>query len=519
VTAKDSTSITERPGGSRKRAGVCLHCTSLPGQFGIGEIGDEAFAFVDSLASMGIGVWQILPLGPTGYGDSPYQPLSSFAGNELLIDVATIIRAGLLTSTEADSLLDLPARTVDYGELIPRKTALLQRAAGRFHVQADAEVKSAFDDYLEENDRRWLHDYALFRILKSRHEGRPWTEWAAAFVHRDAAQMSKLERDAAAEIETIKILQFLFYRQWQRLRAHAADKDVLLMGDTPIYVSLDSADVWANRDIVCVDEDGKPSRIAGVPPDYFSKYGQLWGNPVYDWDYHEKTGFRWWIDRLRAALDQADIVRIDHFRGLDSYWSVAAAAPDARDGEWVTAPGHALLGAVQKALGSLPIVAEDLGHITAEVDALREHFGIPGMKVLQFEIARDDFDLSDIDPGSVCYTGTHDNDTTIGWFRGSPDDMRSKSEVRKTQKNVLDLTGGTARTVHIDLIRLAFQTEAWLAIAPLQDYLGLGSEARLNVPGTADANWRWRFTREELTPSLVDSIAGMVAETGRSAAN
>ena len=500
------------------RAGVCLHCTSLPGQFGIGEIGDEAMAFVDTLARMGLGVWQILPLGPTGYGDSPYQPLSSFAGNEMLIDVATIIRAGLLTSTEADSLLGLPSRTIDYGELIPRKTALLQRAAGRFHVQADAGIKSAFDSFLDENDRLWLHDFALFRILKSRHDGRPWTQWAPEHARRDARSIARLEQNSAEEIETIKILQFLFYHQWQRLRSHAADRNILLMGDTPIYVALDSADVWANRDIVSVDDEGRPDRVAGVPPDYFSKYGQLWGNPVYDWAYHEKTGFRWWIDRLRAALEQSDIVRIDHFRGLESYWSVAADAADAREGEWVAAPGYAFLEAVREAFGSLPIVAEDLGQITAEVDALREHFDIPGMKVLQFEIGGGEFDASVIEPGSVCYTGTHDNDTTAGWFNGSPGDTRSRSQIKKTQKRVLELTGGSADTVHVDLIRLAFQSEAWLAIAPLQDYLGLGSDARLNVPGTADANWRWRVTREQLTPALVDSIADMVAGTGRSVA-
>jgi 4-alpha-glucanotransferase len=510
--------FADRRDAKRQRAGVCLHCTSLPGQFGIGEIGDEALAFVDTLARMGIGVWQFLPLGPTGYGDSPYQPLSSFAGNELLIDVATIIRAGLVTSTEAESLLDLPAHTVDYGELIPRKSALLQRAAGRFHVQADAGVKAAFDDFLEHNDRPWLHDYSLFRLLKSQHDGRSWTEWAPEFARREARSLSRLEDAAAAEIETIKILQFLFHRQWQRLRSHAAEQDVMLMGDTPIYVALDSADVWSNPNLVCIDADGRPDRVAGVPPDYFSEYGQLWGNPVYDWEEHEKDGFRWWIERLGAVLERVDIVRIDHFRGLESFWSVPAGASDARDGEWVAGPGDAFLQAVREGLGSLPVVAEDLGVITPEVDALRERFGIPGMKVLQFEIERGDFHISDIEPGSVCYTGTHDNDTTSGWFKGGPDDTRTRAEIRKTQQSVLEVTGGSPETVHIDMIRLALDSDAWLAIAPLQDYLGLGSEARLNLPGSASANWRWRVQREQLSPALIESIHGLTVETGRSAA-
>jgi len=507
-------SLTSR--NDTARGGVSLHLASLPGRHGIGEIGDAAQSFLDSMARMDLGVWQFLPLGPTGYGDSPYQPLSTFAGSEMLIDVPTIIRAGLVTSTEADSLLNLPASTVDYGGLIPRKQALLQRAAGRFEVQADATVKAAFDRYLDANDSLWLHDYALFRILKTRHQDRAWPEWEPAFAHREPDALRKLEAEAARDVLNIKILQFLFYRQWQRLRDYAADKGILMFGDMPIYIALDSADVWANRDLVQIDRDGTPLALAGVPPDYFSEDGQLWGNPVYDWKYHAASGFGWWADRLRQAADQADLVRIDHFRGFEAYWSVPAGATDAREGAWEPGPGDAFLDAIRQSIGKLPIVAEDLGVITPEVEALRRRHRIPGMKVLQFEIGDGEFKPGDIGADSVCYTGTHDNDTAIGWFLGSPHDIRSPEEIRKTQEAALEASNGTPGSIHLDMIRLAFSTDAWLAIAPMQDYLGLGSESRLNVPGTSAGNWRWRVLTEQLSPAMMESVARMVDDSGRS---
>jgi 4-alpha-glucanotransferase len=506
---------TVTPPLTQRRAGVCLHITSLPGRYGIGEAGDEAQAFVDALSRMGIGVWQFLPPGPTGYGDSPYQPLSTFAGNEMLIDVATIIRAGLVTSSEADSLLSLPSEFVDYGRLIPLKSALLNRAVGRFHVQADSDIKAAFDRYVDEHDEAWLHDYALFRVLKSKHEERAWPGWSPEYTNRDQPALRKIEQDAAQQIENWKILQFLLARQWQRLHKYAAEQNVSLFGDLPFYVSLDSADAWANRDILSLDRNGLPNRVAGVPPDYFSKDGQLWGNPVYDWDYHARTSYHWWVDRLRLAADQCDFVRIDHFRGFESYWSVPAGAETARDGEWHKGPGNAIFDVLQSSLGGLPIVAEDLGVITSEVDALRERHGIPGMKVLQFEIARDDFEPGDIERNSVCYTATHDNDTTVGWFHGGDHDTRSPSDIRRTQKKALSVTGGSVDTIHTDMIRLAFATRAQIAIAPLQDYLGLDSDARMNVPGSTDANWRWRVTSEQLSPAFLDSVRQLVDESNR----
>jgi len=500
---------------SGRQGGVCLHITSLPGPYGVGEIGDAAFAFIDQMVRMNIKVWQFLPLGPTAYGDSPYQPLSTFAGNEMLVDTATLIRAGLLTSNEADALLRLPAHTVDYGNLIPKKKALLERAVGRFHAQATSEVKSAFDAFLESYDRAWLHDYALFRILKTRHGERPWPEWAAPYVHRDRDAISKLEADAGRGIESIKIVQFLFHRQWQRLRDYAAERGVLMFGDMPICIALDSSDAWANREIVCLDCDGRPSHVAGVPPDYFSEDGQLWGNPLYDWKKHAADGYAWWIDRLRRSAELADLVRIDHFRGFEAYWSVPFDSKTARIGEWVPGPGSAIFDAMRNALGNLPIVAEDLGVITPAVEELRDRYRIPGMKVLQFEVSYPNFDLDAIVENCVCYTGTHDNDTTVGWFHGSPDDNRTRDEILRTRKAVLEITGGSPETIHEDLIRLAFSSRARLAIAPMQDYLGLGSEARLNTPGTSGGNWRWRLLPDQLAPARMDHIGELIEQAGR----
>ncbi len=499
-----------------RQAGIGLHITSLPGNYGIGEIGDAAHAFIDAMIRMKLRVWQFLPLGPTAFGDSPYQSLSTFAGNELLIDTATLIRTGLLTSNEADSMLGLPAGVVDYGTLIPKKTALLQRAAGRFEAQANAALKSDYDRFMERHDSSWLHDYAVFRVLKTRHDERPWPEWDPRFVHREPAALHELQAQAATQIANIKIIQFLFHSQWKQLKNYAIERGVLLFGDMPIYIALDSSDAWASPELLSVDSDGRAGYVAGVPPDYFSEDGQLWGNPLYDWDRHSADGYRWWVERLRKSTEFASMVRIDHFRGFEAYWSVPSSARTARTGEWRPGPRDAIFEALRKALGHLPIVAEDLGVITPEVDGLRERHRIPGMKVLQFEVSRDNFDIAGISENCVCYTGTHDNDTTIGWFLGSPDDQRSKKEIIKTQKAVLEVTGGSAESIHNDLITLTFSSGARLAIAPMQDYLGLGSDARLNTPGTPGNNWRWRMQSEQLGPSVMDSTAQRVDDAGRS---
>lgn len=500
---------------SGRRAGVCLHITSLPGRYGIGEIGPDARAFIDKMHNMELAVWQFLPTGPTAYGDSPYQPLSTFAGNEMLISIADLLGMGLLDKQEVEELTTLPEHFVDYGALIPIKNRLLDIAAQRFLARASDELTAQFSDFLAVNDASWLNDYALFRILKARHGERPWPEWQPEYVRRDQHALEELETSAVSRLRAVKIIQFLFFYQWRQLRGYAHSKGVTLFGDMPICIALDSADAWASRDILRLGEDGRPDNVAGVPPDYFSEDGQLWGNPLYDWDNHAEQGYTWWVNRLRATTELVDIVRIDHFRGFEAYWSVPADAATARVGAWEPGPGDAIFDAMQAALGALPIVAEDLGVITAEVEALRDRHHIPGMKVLQFDVSEPDFQLSDVGDNSVCYTGTHDNDTTLGWFRGSPDDIRSAEEIARTQQAALAITGGTPATIHTDLIRTAFATKARLAIAPMQDYLGLGSEARLNTPGKPGGNWRWRVLDAQLPPEVCRTIAKMVRESGR----
>lgn len=498
-----------------KTAGVGMHFASLAGPHGIGDIGDSALAFVDTMARMNLDVWQFLPTGPTAYGDSPYQPLSAFAGNEMLIGIAPLVRQGLLTRDEAGALSGLPSEHVDYGQLIPKKHAVLAQAADRFSSIAGSPIKASYEEFLNLNDSRWLADYATYRVLKTMHGERPWTEWDGSFVHRERAAMQKVRENNREAIEHIKVIQFLFEQQWKSLKQYAGGKGIRLFGDMPIYIALDSADAWAHPEILLIDQDGKPSHVSGVPPDYFSADGQLWGNPLYDWEFHESSGYQWWIERVQHAASQLDLVRIDHFRGFESFWSVSFGAENARDGEWLPGPGDNLFKSMQKALGNLPIVAEDLGVITPEVDELRHRHSIPGMKVLQFEVGDPDFELADVEENCVCYTGTHDNDTTVGWFNGGNEDTRSEQELLETRHNVLKLTGGTPETIHLDMIRLALDSPARLAIAPMQDFLGLGSEARLNIPGTTLNNWRWRVSEKQLSPEFCESVARMIEKSAR----
>lgn len=498
-----------------RKAGVGLHITSLPGSHGIGDIGDSATSFIDKLVEMNIAVWQLLPTGPTAYGDSPYQPLSAFAGNSMLIGLDELVRLGLLTGPEVDSLNDFPGKFTDYGKLIPAKSMLLSKSAERFTARQGGDLGTAYDEFLQNHGELWLNEYAIFRVLKAMHGERAWPEWEKSYVHREPAAIRKFVNKHRVEIEHIKIIQFLFEYQWQNLRRYAADSSICLFGDMPIYIALDSSDAWAHPEMLLIDQDGQPENIAGVPPDYFSNDGQLWGNPLYDWDFHERTGYQWWIDRMKRAASQTDLVRIDHFRGFESFWSVPFGSHTARDGVWKPGPGDELFGAMHQALGNLPIVAEDLGVITKKVKALRRRHGIPGMVVLQFGLGEPEFDPDDIEENCVCYTGTHDNDTTLGWFRGEGDDTRTKKEIIRTQANALRLTGGSPVTISSDMIRLAFSSQASIAVAPMQDYLGLGSEARFNIPGTTLNNWRWRLCQDQLHPGFVDSVHEMVIEASR----
>lgn len=486
-----------------KQAGVYLHFSSLPGQFGIGEIGVHAHRFVRTLRAMGMRVWQFLPIGPVAYGNSPYQPMSIFAGNEMLISIDALIDDGLIRFEETAALRALPEESTDYEKLIPAKQELLKTAARRFEQHASADERQAFEDFLLTHDEHWLHNYALFRTLKTRHDERAWPTWEPQYVHRDPDALRQVCEQAAQDIRAIKVLQFVFSRQWQRLHQYANDRGVTLFGDIPIYIALDSADAWAQPQLLEMDAGGHPANVAGVPPDYFSADGQLWGNPLYDWPRHAESGFKWWIDRLRHSVTMADMVRLDHFRGFESYWSVPASAATARDGEWRAGPADQIFSALKAALGDLPIVAEDLGIITPEVTALRERWQLPGMSVLQFLVGNSDFRLQNIGYNTVCYTGTHDNDTTLGWFHGSPDDFRSEDEITQLQHRTLERTGGHVDTIHLDLMRLALRSDARLSIIPMQDVLGLGSEARMNIPGTTANNWRWRFC-----PRLHATVAG-----------
>ena len=514
-----SQSVNEHPTSTGREAGVLMHITSLPGPYGIGEIGAHARAFVDRLCDMKLSVWQFLPTGPTAYGDSPYQALSTFAGNEMLIDIGELIELGLLAEDEVVDLTALPENFVDYGALIPIKNRLLDLAAERFNALANDELRAAYRSFLAANNERWLHDYAVFRILKSRHKERPWPEWEPEYVHRVPRAMQQLEDSAEKPIEHIKIIQCLFDYQWQGFRSYANRRGIRLFGDLPICIALDSADAWANREMLQMDRDGHPGHVAGVPPDYFSEDGQLWGNPLYAWEHHRQTGYAWWIDRLRASADLVDLVRIDHFRGFESYWSVPADSDTAKIGAWEPGPGDSLFDAMRDALGDLPIVAENLGVITPEVEALRERHDIPGMHVLQFDVSDEAIDINDFEANSVTYTGTHDNDTTVGWFRGSPGDIRTQEEIQRTQELALEKTGGAAETIHLDMIRTAFATNSKISIAPMQDYLGLGSEARINIPGTSSNNWRWRVRDAQLSDALCAGVAAMVEVAGRSPAS
>lgn len=494
---------------------MCMHFTSLPSRHGIGDIADASLAFVEQLAEMNIRVWQVLPAGPAGFGDSPYQPLSAFAGNDLLVGLDPLLRQGLLRGDELAELQSLPETRVDYGALIPLKLAALRRAAERFLANTRNRGEGGFEAFLEDNGAAWLDDYALFRVLKDLHGARPWPEWDRPCLRRQPNALRSIANAHRRELELIKVIQYFFDRQWAQLREHCASCGIRLFGDLPFYIGLDSADAWSHPEMFLLEPDGQPSRLAGVPPDYFSEDGQLWGNPLYDWAQQATTGYRWWIERLKQAARRCDMVRVDHFRGFQAFWSVPCGEATARNGEWVEGPGDALFDAMERVIGALPVVAEDLGVITDEVRELRQRHGLPGMRVLQFELADAAFDPRRVPEDCMCWTGTHDNDTTLGWFSWKSGDGRTRKEIRKTRRNALRLTGGKARSIHRDLLRLAFRTRARIAAAPMQDYLGLGSASRLNTPGTSEGNWRWRMVPGQLEPAVRQEIARLVGDSGR----
>ncbi|HEV8254796.1 MAG TPA: 4-alpha-glucanotransferase [Vicinamibacteria bacterium] len=503
---------------SRRKSGILLHPTSLPGPFGIGDLGPEAHGFVDFLAAAGQRLWQVLPLGPTGFGDSPYQSFSAFAGNPLLISPQRLVQDGLIDEAELKPPAFAPD-AVDYGAVIEFKLPLLERAFRRFKEHAAPAARRAFAAF-RRRQAGWLDDYALFAALKEAHGGAAWNEWEEEIALRRPAALARWRERASAAVEARQFWQYHFFRQWAALKRRAARAGVEVMGDVPIFVAQDSADVWAHPELFQLGEDGTPAAVAGVPPDYFSETGQLWGNPLYRWDVMAETGYRWWIDRLRAILDVVDVVRLDHFRGFESYWAVPAGEETAINGRWVKGPGDALFDALRNALGRLPIVAENLGVITPEVEALRERFSLPGMAVLQFAFGGGDAD-SDFLPHNytrdrVVYTGTHDNDTTVGWWMaGAGDTTRTDDQAERERAFAKKYLATDGWEIHWAFIRAALASVADLAIVPLQDVLGQGSEARMNLPARAEGNWRWRFRSGALTPEIRDRLRELAVIYGR----
>lgn len=492
-------------------AGILLHVTSLPSPYGIGDLGPSAYAWVDRLARSGQAWWQALPLGPTGCGDSPYQPLSSFAGNILLISPDGLIAEGLLRPDDLEAPA-FPEGRVDYPAVTRFKHRMLERAWSHFRSGAAGHLRPDFERFRVE-EAHWLDDYALFRALKSRHGGAPYLDWPGPLVRREPEALDAARRDLADPIDLARFGQFLLVHQGDRLRDHGRSRGVRFLGDLPFFVSPDSADVWAHPQFFRLDGGRRPELVAGVPPDYFSPEGQLWGNPVYDWEALRRSGYRWWIDRLRAWLNHVDVVRLDHFRGFVAAWHVPADATSARTGQWHPGPGADLFRAVREELGRLPLIAEDLGIITPDVTRLREELHLPGMKVLQFAFDGDPdnpFLPHTYGPDAVAYTGTHDNDTTRGWYATLPEASR------RVFWDYLGRSPGAEDEVAWELIRLAWSSPAALAIAPLQDVLNLGSEARMNRPGSAEGNWRWRVPGAMLAGPHFDRLRDLTGRTGRS---
>ena len=493
-------------------SGILLHPTSLPSRYGIGDLGTEAYRFVDFLAKTGQSLWQMLPLGPTGYSNSPYMCFSAFAGNPLLISLEELVKKRLLDANDIDSPPLFSDARVDYMRVSRYKTPLLRKSFLKFKNKHSVVFYDDYQIFLRQN-ASWLDNHALFMSLKKVNNNLPWTEWDESIAYREPISVAEWKNRLDEEIQFHKYLQYIFFAQWKSLKRYCCSKGIKIIGDMPIYVAQDSSDVWVNHDLFCLNEHGYPTFIAGVPPDYFSATGQRWGNPLYRWDIMEKIGYSWWIDRFRLNFELADILRLDHFRGFEAYWEIPATEPTAMVGRWVKGPGAQLFEAVQASLGKIPVIAEDLGVITPEVDALRERFNFPGMAVLQMAFGNDpramQYRPHNHVRHSVVYTATHDHNTTIGWFSAQPgtQSTQSKEEIMKERKYALRYTGSNGKEMNWDFIRLVLGSVANTVIFPLQDVFGLGTEARMNLPGTSKGNWEWRFTGNQLTKDLVKQLS------------
>jgi 4-alpha-glucanotransferase len=487
----------------KRASGIFLHPTSLPSRFGIGDLGESAVQWINILAESKQRFWQVCPLGPTGFGDSPYQSLCSFAGNALMISPERLFQLELLTSDELVAFPHLPSERVDFGTVIIEKEKLFQKACTRFNDTKE------FSEYCD-RERFWLDDFALFMVIKQKHGGRSWVEWDAPLKLRFPAALDDLAAAERRAIRYQKFLQFMFHLQWTELRAHAKEMGVSIIGDVPIYVAFDSSDTWASPELFELDEKGNPLRVAGVPPDYFSKTGQLWGNPLYQWEHMRQDGFSWWIKRIRKMLELVDYLRLDHFRGFESYWAVPSGSATAIDGKWERGPGEDLFNAIRQSLGAVPLIAEDLGEITYGVEELRCKVGIPGMKVLQFAFTNDPdnpYLPCNVFSDSIMYTGTHDNDTSLGWFT---------SLDKKKRLLVTDYLGCDGETFLDRFMRLAYMSPSKLCMVPAQDVLGLGAGNRMNTPGRGDGgNWSWRMPVETLSAKYFTTVRGYTEIYGR----
>ena len=493
----------------QRSAGVLLHPTSLPSRFGIGDLGPAATDYLGWLAEAGAGWWQVLPLHPAGPGRSPYSAFSTFAGNELLISPERLVEDGILTAEQMAGGPEFQAEWVDFDAVGAWKDRLLREAFERHRAHRRVDLLQELAAF-RETHRHWLDDYSLFAALKRVHGGAPWYQWPRPLAHRDPEALAAWSAEFRDEIELVVFSQFLFFRQWAAVRRAAEKAGVSILGDVPIFIALDSADVWVRRELFLLDEDRRPTVVAGVPPDYFSETGQLWGNPLYNWSRMAEDGYGWWIARLRHELELADAVRLDHFRGFAAYWEVPAGHEDARGGVWVDGPGRDLFDALEGALGGLPFVAEDLGEITPDVVALRKELGLPGMAVLQFAFNprdRSTFLPYRLERDLVVYSGTHDNNTSVGWYEEDADE--------EERRFVRSYCGTDGSEVHWDFVRLAMGSVARLAIVPHQDLAGLGADCRMNTPAVAEGNWAFRITPWMLSNEIQRRLAGLISTYGR----
>jgi 4-alpha-glucanotransferase len=490
-----------------RTAGILLHPTSLPSCGGIGDFGPAAYQFVDWLAASRQGLWQVLPLGPLGYGNSPYSSISAFAGNPLLISLERLAGHGWIDRGKI-SHIAAEAGPVEYDRIFVAKMPLLFEAGRGFIASAPAGARERFDRFCAEN-AWWLDDFVLFDALRAKHKLASWNGWPAELARRESGALERARKELADDLKIRSALQFAFYEQWRALRRYCSERNIRVVGDVAIFVNYDSADVWIHRDLFRLNENLESEVVSGVPPDFFSKTGQRWGNPLYRWDVMKERGYPWWIQRLRWATQNSDYIRLDHFRGFDQFWEIPASDPTAVNGRWVDGPRDDLFHKLREVLGGLPFFAEDLGYITPEVHALRERLQIPGMAVLQFGFGDEGAHmyLPHRAAGKVIYTGTHDNDTTVGWFQsGAADHERRNAEC---------YLGRCEDGIHWAFIRAALNSVADLALIPLQDVLGLGSEARMNTPSLDGGNWKWRFALEQLTPELTAKLAQLAAVTDR----